>query len=178
MAPPPYARATVSSASRASPKSSNTTHITEDSTIPSPCSAGTSSVLQKTAQAPLTPKRALKRPSLLTPQARDQLIYNRDLYPIRPRDSSKPCLLADLPSELRSLIYTFILPETHHISDSWPAIFKHGQQRPPPLLHTCRAIRIEAAYDYYTSTAFKFTVRNLNFYPAMKWLDELPKQHL
>lgn len=177
MSTPSYARATTSSASRASPRSSSTIHTTAEPTKSSPYSAKISTTPEKRAQTPLTPKKTLKRPSLLTPRARDQLIYNRDLYPIKPKDVSKPCLLADLPSELRSLVYTFVLPTTHHISDSWPAILKHGQQRPPPLLHICRAIRIEAAYDYYTSTAFKFTVRNLNFYPVMKWLDELPKQH-
>jgi len=177
MAPPSYARATSSSTSKASPKASKTTHIIDESIIPSLKKTRISTTTKALEKAPSTPKKALKRPSLLTPQARNQITYNSDLYAIKAKDASKPCLLSDLPSELRSLIYTFVLPSTHHISDNWPAILKRGQRRLPPLLHICRAIRIEAAYDYYTGTSFSFSVRNLNFYPIMRWIDELPKQH-
>lgn len=47
----------------------------------------------------------------------------------------------------------------------------------PSLLHICRAIRIEVAYLYYTSTPFSFTVRNLDFSIATHWLDTLPVRH-
>jgi hypothetical protein len=177
MAPPSYARSTASSTSKASPNASNTTRIIEESMISSLKGTRISKTPKLVNSAPSTPKKPLKRPSLLTPKARDQLTYNRDLYTIKPKNASKLCLLSDLPSELRSLIYTFVLPSIHHISDSWPAILKRGQRRLPPLLHICRAIRIEAAYDYYINTTFSFTVRNLNFDPVMRWIDELPKQH-
>jgi hypothetical protein len=47
----------------------------------------------------------------------------------------------------------------------------------PRILHISRAIRIEAAYVYYTSTPFTFTVRNLDFSKIVLWLDHVPPRH-
>jgi hypothetical protein len=38
-------------------------------------------------------------------------------------------------------------------------------------------MRIEAAYTYYTTTFFKFTVRNLDFEPVMRWVESLSREH-
>jgi hypothetical protein len=122
-------------------------------------------------------KKALKRPSTLTSHQKDIITYKRDLCHINPRDASKPCFLATLPSELRTQIYTYIVPSIHYIAPSWPAIIKHKQHVPPALLNTSRAIRIEAAYTYYTGTAFHFTVRNLDFSPVIRWLEGLAPQY-
>ena len=105
------------------------------------------------------------------------MTYKRDLYHITPKDASKPCPLATLPSELRTLIYTYVLPATHSISDSWARITKYKQHVAPALLHTSRAIRIEAAYTCYTRTRFQFSVRNLDFGAALRWLEQLPAAH-
>lgn len=162
MAPPSYARATASSSLKASQSSPSTPTKTPDPKTPTS-----------------TPKK-LKRPSTLTPQHRKSLHYNADLYPIKPQDATKPCPLATLPSELRTTIYQYALepdlalpqprfiirPGGSRISYIWPTI-----------LHISRAIRIEAAYVYYTSTRFTFTVRNLDFSKIVLWLESLPPKH-
>jgi hypothetical protein len=176
MAPPSYARATASSTSKASPKTSKV-KASESPKTTSSHSLETLPVSGEPDSPIPTPKKSLKRPSLLTSQDRDSIAYKRDLYPIRPKDPLKPCPLANLPSELRCHIYTFLLPSTWHIHDSWAMVLRHKQHRPPSLLDICRAIRIEAAYIYYTQTIFKFTVRNLNFEPVKRWMDALPKDH-
>lgn len=48
---------------------------------------------------------------------------------------------------------------------------------PPALLQVSRAIRIEAAYTYYTGTTFRFSVRNLDFSPVITWLEHLAPSH-
>jgi hypothetical protein len=53
----------------------------------------------------------------------------------------------------------------------------HKQHLSLPLLRVCRALRIEAAYTYYTATVFRFSVRNLDFEPVRKWVDGLSKEH-
>jgi hypothetical protein len=173
MAPPSYARATASSTSKASPKSAKVKDTELPTSIRS-LSQETSTKAEKSSTSDRPLKKTLKRPSLLTSEERDTIAYKRDLYPIKPKDPSKPCPLATLPSELRCHIYTFLLPSTHHISDSWA---RHKQHLPPPLTHVCRALRVEASYTYYTVTYFLFTVRNLDFEPVRKWVDSLPKAH-
>jgi hypothetical protein len=160
MAPPSYARATASSILKASPSSPSR---------------------PKDPETPKsTPKKKLKRPSTLTPQHRLSITYKADLYPITPLNPTKPCPLANLPSEIRTSIYHYALeshlallqprfiikPRTGSVHYIWPKI-----------LHISRAIRIEAAYVYYTSTPFTFTVRNLDFSKIVLWLEHLPPRH-
>ncbi|EUC29138.1 hypothetical protein COCCADRAFT_40451 [Bipolaris zeicola 26-R-13] len=163
MAPPSYARATASSISKASPNPKTPARLSKaDNSTP-------------TSQEK---KKVLKRPSTLTSHQKDTITYKRDLYHITPKDPSKLCFLSLLPSELRTQIYTYILPSTHYISPSWPSsLSKPKHQAPPSLLHISRAIRIEAAYTYYTATTFHFTVRNLDFSPVTRWLEDLVPQH-
>ncbi|EMD95504.1 hypothetical protein COCC4DRAFT_155935 [Bipolaris maydis ATCC 48331] len=162
MAPPSYARATASSTSKASPNPKTPTSLSK-------ANNSTPTSQEK--------KKALKRPSTLTSHQKDTITYKRDLYHITPKDASKPCFLSLLPSELRTQIYTYILPTTHYISPSWPSLSKPKHHAPPSLLHISRAIRIEAAYTYYTTTTFHFTVRNLDFSPVTRWLEDLAPHH-
>ncbi|EUC50801.1 hypothetical protein COCMIDRAFT_80872 [Bipolaris oryzae ATCC 44560] len=178
MAPPSYARATASSTSKASPKSSRTTRDPEVvKSTPSPSSRKLTESPNNSTPTPQEKKKALKRPSTLTSHQKDTIHYKCDLYHITPKDASKPCFLSLLPSELRTQIYTYILPSTHYISPSWPSLSKPKHPTIPPLLHISRAIRIEAAYTYYTTTTFHFTVRNLDFSPVTRWLEDLAPQH-
>ena len=156
---PAYARATVSSALKANPVPAKDEH-------------------QETAQG--TPKK-LKRPSTLTVEDRQHIAYNADLYPIKPLDPTKPCRLAELPSEVRTTIYSYALDE--HSPLLYPWWDRWAKPEPamriicPTLLHVCRAIRIEAAYTYYTSTPFTIRVRNLNFSVVQRLFKQLPRSH-
>ncbi|KAF1939076.1 hypothetical protein EJ02DRAFT_514121 [Clathrospora elynae] len=158
MAPPSYTRATTSSTSRATSTSSKSDDTTTQTSTP-----------EKNRN-----KKNLKRPSKLTPQARQSINYHQNLHPIKPQNSSKPCPLATLPSELRVYIYTFyyLSRQQQQTSSSCPK-----PRKTPPILHLCRAMRIEAAYTYYTTTPFTFAVRNLDFGPVTRWMDSLSLEH-
>lgn len=121
-----------------------------------------------------TVTRKLKRPSTLSKQDRDIIAYNADLHFIKALNPSKPCPLAALPSELRTLIYSHILDGLQR-----PILMNYGRKRqsPPALLQICRAIRIEAAYTYYTCTSFTWIVKNLNFTTIAEWLGSLQSSH-
>jgi hypothetical protein len=156
---PSYARATASSALKASQASPSKT---------------------KDPETPISTPKKLKRPSTLTPQKRQSINYNADLYPIKPQDPSKPCPLATLPSELRISIYQYILEP--HLALLHPRFIRRPGTRQirhilPGILQISQAIRIEAAYVYYTSTHFTFTVRNLDFSQVILWLDHISPQH-
>src|SRR5207244_1706016 len=125
MALPSYGRATSSSTLKASPRSSK---------------------VEDPANPRGTPKK-YKRPSTLTTEDRRTIAYHADLHPIKPFEPSKPCPLSELPSEIRSVIYTYVLRD-----QQLPYIRPHFR---PSLMHICRAIRIEAAYTYFTSTPCK-----------------------
>jgi hypothetical protein len=154
MAVPSYALPTTSSIVKATPRPSKTQ---EPALSPSP-------------NPKLTPK-TLKRPSTLTPHRRQTLAYNADLHPITPKDGSKPCPFTELPSELRTAIYTYIFaPLMYEISGT-------TRLTTPPILATCRAIRIEAAYTYYTTQPFSFSIRNLNFTHIQAWVMRLTPDH-
>ncbi|KAF1839473.1 hypothetical protein BDW02DRAFT_154066 [Decorospora gaudefroyi] len=176
MVTPSYARATASSTSRANSKPPTTNdpvssklhrsnRKSSDSFTPCvPISASREHlpvVADGTAQQtkPYTPKK-LKRPSLLTPSKRQELQYKRDLCPIKPMDLSKPCPLATLPPELRTLIYTFLRPCR---GSSFVLANMHKKCAHSSLLKVCRAIRIEAGYILYTQVPFEYTVRNLDY---------------
>ncbi|KAJ4990322.1 hypothetical protein SVAN01_04204 [Stagonosporopsis vannaccii] len=120
------------------------------------------------------PVRKLKRPSRLTQRARKSIAYNADLTHIRPSNPSKPCPLAELPSELRILIYSYIFGDCRR-----PILMYYGRLKysPPVLLQICRAIRIEAAYNYFSGASFTWTIKNLNFAMVMKWLNRLQPSH-
>jgi hypothetical protein len=156
MSPPPYARPTASSTQKESLRASKLTSPKENANN----------------QTPYTPARKLKRPSTLTPEHRQSIAYNASLYPIKPQDPQKPCLLASLPSELRTHIYTYILS-----SDPGHIFKRRPCNSTPPLLHVSRAIRIEAAYVHYTSTPFTFSVRNFDFHSIRNWITHLPAPH-
>lgn len=173
MAPPSYARPTTSSTL----KTTGTPTKSPGPTTPSKLQPQQLGTLQPTS-TPIA--RKLKRPSALTPRHRQSITYKSDLYPIHPFNPTKPCPLALLPSELRLSIYTYAL--THEFATSQPRFILRPGGRGvkyifPPLLHICRAIRIEVAYVYYTSTPFHFTVRNLDFGCVTGWLDILPLRH-
>ncbi|KAH7398299.1 hypothetical protein BKA66DRAFT_452808 [Pyrenochaeta sp. MPI-SDFR-AT-0127] len=159
MATPSYARPTASSTLKASPKSSRASD----------------------PEAPKSTPKKLKRPSTLTIEHRQTIIYNADLYPIRPLNPAKPCPLTTIPSELRTVIYTYALDPYSAFQHPRQTVERRRDQPPryiwPCLLHVCRAIRIEAAYTYYTLTPFTFPVSNLNFSPVRKWVDTLPRAH-
>jgi hypothetical protein len=174
---PSYARATASSVLKTTPTSS-------------PLKTADAKTLNTSATSPskpkdyltptTTPTKKLKRPSPLTPQVRQSILYKADLFPIHPQDSSKPCPLASLPSELRTQIYlhalspSFAVPQPRFIlrprTSSLHYVF-------PSILHISRAIRIEAAYVYYTCTPFSFTIRNFDMTAVVSWLDTLPVRH-
>lgn len=161
---PSYARATTSSALKAA--SNPNQHASPSKQPPTPKFA---------------PKKTLKRPSTITPRYRESIAYNSDLYHIKPHDPSKPCHLANLPSELRTTIYGYALSNffsfdyTPHPRSTVRKYTRYYIY--PYILHICRAVRIEAAYTYYTSTPFEFEVRNLDFFPAIDWLTQLPAPH-
>ncbi|USP76012.1 uncharacterized protein yc1106_03286 [Curvularia clavata] len=195
MAPPRYTRPTTSSLSKASPRSlkiakdadvkgpapspGSKTHVeseTRNKNIPCP---NQTTPTRPSKPAPAVPEKnkGLKRPSMLTSRQKDSLAYKRDLYHITPRDPSKPCLLATLPSELRTQIYHYVLPPFRYISSNWTVFAPRKQHVPPALLQVSRAVRIEAAYTYYTGTIFHFSVRNLDFSPVISWLEHLAPPH-
>ncbi|KAH4036175.1 hypothetical protein HBI56_061180 [Parastagonospora nodorum] len=164
MPTPSYARATTSSSSKAT------------STPNSPLASKS----KDNSSSPSTPRR-LKRPSTLTPSHRLSISYKSDLYPILPLNPNKPSPLALLPSELRTTIYQYILAPDLAVQQ--PRYIHNPRLRKtcyifPPLLHISRAIRIEAAYEFYTTTPFTFSVRNLDFGTSVvAWLTQLPAGH-
>lgn len=164
MAVPSYARATTTSTLRASPRGAKTQDVaTPNQPRSIPISTGSP-----------TAARRLKRPSTLTSRDRESIAYKADLHHIKASSPSKPCPLAALPSELRCLIYSHVLGDLHR-----PILMNYRRVRhsPSTLLQICRAIRIEAAYMYYTSTAFTWTIKNLNFTTITKWLSNLHPSH-
>jgi hypothetical protein len=108
------------------------------------------------------------------------MIYKADLYPIRPQDPTKPCPLATLPSELRTVIYEYALqpdlaiPQPRFIFKPRLRVIRYIW---PKILHISQAIRIEVAYLYYNSTPFIFYIRNLDFSYVTSWLQCVPPQH-
>ncbi|KAF2829424.1 hypothetical protein CC86DRAFT_346153 [Ophiobolus disseminans] len=157
MPPPSYGRATASSTLKSTTNQSPHAPPSKD---------------------PSTPKKAPKRPSTITPARRKTILYKSDLYPINPQDTTKPCPLSSLPSELRTTIYQHVL-HTPTLNSHPHSVRKKGVvfYKWPPILHTSRAIRIEAAYIYYTSSLFSFPIRNLDFSYLRAWLDKLPRRH-
>lgn len=151
MTPPSYARATASSTSRSNPKCLRT-----NSTKP-------------TKNNP--PAKILKRPSPLTPEKRTLISYTRSLHPIMPHIPSLPCPLALLPPELRIQIYTYVFTPRS------PTSIPPNLLSTPALLHTCRALRIEAAYTFYTRVPSTWTLHNLHSTHLTAWVDSLLRAH-
>ena len=151
---PSYALPTTSSLIKANPKPSKTQ---ESKSSPS--------------KTPEPKPTKLKRPSTLTPRRRQTLAYNADLHPITPKDATIPCPLAAIPSELRTAIYTYIFD-----SPVWE-VGPTTRLTTPPILSICRAMRIEAAYTYYTTQPFSFCIRNLNFTHIQAWVARLTPDH-
>jgi hypothetical protein len=164
MSVPSFARATASSTLKASPRGKVPKDVT---TLDKPQSS-------KTSLGSPSKDGKLKRPSTLTKRARESIAYNADLYYIKPANASKPCPLAALPSELRSLIYGHTFGDLQR-----PILMNYGRKRhsPSALLRVCRAIRIEAAYLYFTGASFTWTIKNLNFNMLIKWLQNLQPSH-
>lgn len=159
-----FTRATAASSSRASPKGGASGNATIPLETPT----------QREFSRIATPDKKLKRPSTLTRRIRESIAYNADLYYIKPLKPSKPCPLAELPSELRTQIYAYVFGDLQK-----PILMNYGriQYQPAALLHVCRAIRIEAAYMYFPEASFTWMVRNLNFGKVMKWLQSLQPSH-
>lgn len=159
MPAPSYARATASSASKATPPSPSKT---------------------KDLEAPISIPRKIKRPSTLTPKHRQSITYKADLYPVRAQDPTKSCPLASLPSELRTKIYGYALQPDLAIQQPrfvCKARLRRRRYIWPKLLHISQAIRIEVAYLFYTSTPFIFYIQNFNFSKVVSWLEQLPPRH-
>ncbi|PSN62204.1 hypothetical protein BS50DRAFT_578053, partial [Corynespora cassiicola Philippines] len=98
------------------------------------------------------------------------------LFPIQPLDPTKPCPISRLPTELRAAIYSHVLAPTVYISH--PRIGgKPNRTIWPPLLSVSRTIRNEAAYVFYTQSAFVGTARRLDFGGVMAWVRSLPAAH-
>lgn len=169
MSSPSFARATAASSSRASPQRGVSNSITTSPMAPTK---------RSTSGAPLEPsiseKKKLKRPSTLTKRARESITYNADLYYIRPANRSKPCPLANLPSEIRTQIYSCVFGDLQR-----PILMNYSRIRhtPPALLHICRAMRIEVAYMYFAEASFTWNVKNLNFSMIFRWLQSLQPSH-
>lgn len=167
---PSYAQATSASIGKAT-RPSNQTKESSPGSIPK---------TPKQKQPPTSIPKKLKRPSTLTPKRRETIAYTSTLSPITPKDPSKPCPLASLPSELRTQIYTHIFAANSHIPQPRSITLKCTGRTTyvfPPLLHISHAIRIEAAYTYYTTQPFHFPVYNLNFQPIRTWIGLLPPAH-
>lgn len=162
---PSFARPTASSTLKTSPKG---VQATPDVTAPVKSQSPRSSL------GSATNEKRLKRPSTLTRRARESIAYNADLYHIKPANPSKPCPLAALPSELRTLIYAQTFGDLQK-----PILMNYGRKRhsPSALLRVCRAIRIEASYLYFTEAPFTWVVKNLNFNMLIGWLHKLQPSH-
>ncbi|OSS44971.1 hypothetical protein B5807_09176 [Epicoccum nigrum] len=167
MVGPSFAQATRSSTLRAGPVRSKNEDVT--STSENPQRLGSPSKSKGS-----TPTKRLKRPSTLTKRARESIAYNADLHFIKPTNPSKLCPLAALPSELRSLIYSYVFGDLKK-----PVFMNYGRIRhlPAALLQICRAIRIEAAYMYYAEASFTWIIKNFNFALVMRWLQNLQPSH-
>ncbi|KAF3044074.1 hypothetical protein E8E12_008988 [Didymella heteroderae] len=172
MPTPSFARATAASSSKASPKGGAPNPITAPPKT-SPNNPTKTPTLRTSLGSPL-PAKKLKRPSTLTKRVRKSIAYNADLYFIKPAIRSKPCPLADLPSELRTEIYSHVFGDLQK-----PILVNYGRVRhaPPALLHICRAMRIEAAYMYFPEASFTWIVKNLNFTMVIRWLQSLQLSH-
>ncbi|KAJ8118382.1 hypothetical protein OPT61_g635 [Boeremia exigua] len=155
MAVPSFARATRSSALKAGPRGEDPKDVTQSA-------------------EPERLRTKLKRPSTLTQRARKSIAYSSDLYHIKPLNALKLSPLAALPSELRTLIYAYVFGDLKR-----PILMNYGRMRhsPSALLQVCRAIRIEAAYIYFTEASFTWMVKNLNFALVMKWLQSQQQSH-
>ncbi|KAH8728836.1 hypothetical protein GQ44DRAFT_646766 [Phaeosphaeriaceae sp. PMI808] len=158
MSPPSYTRATASSTLKSSLQQSKA----------------------KIIGSPQSTSKRLKRPSTLTAQDRGVISYNADLIPIKPRDPMKPCPLANLPSEIRTSIYEWVL--YLHPGFIEPKLTQNLQTTKPcylwpRILHVSRAIRVEAAYVYYSSTRFTFQIRDFDFSNVRLWLAQMPLRH-
>jgi hypothetical protein len=162
MALPSFARATTSSALKSSPRSARTRDVT------------TSEQGAEASEGSPRMARKLKRPSTLTRRDRESIAYNADLYYIKPSNPSKPCPLAAIPSELRTMIYGYLFGDSQR-----PLLMNYGRERrfPSALLQVCRAIRIEAAYLYFTCTSFTWVVRNLDFSLITTWMTRIHPTH-
>lgn len=164
MTVPSFARATRSSTLKTSPRGDKSRD------------AALSDTQRSSAPSLGSPKSdaKLKRPSTLTQRARESIAYNADLTHIMPSNPSKPCPLAELPSELRTLVYSFVFGDLRR-----PVLMYYGRIKysPSVLLQICRAIRIEAAYDYFAGASFTWTITNLNFTMVMRWLNCLQPAH-
>ena len=164
MAVPSFARATRSSIIKASPSGEKSRDVAASDKPQSPRTSLGSPEFEK----------KLKRPSTLTRRARESIAYNADLHYIKPSNPSKPCPLAALPSELRTTIYLHVFGDLER-----PIFMDYGRRRRPlsALLLVCRAIRIEAAYQFFSEARFTWIVKNFNFTMIMKWLRNLQPSH-
>jgi hypothetical protein len=162
MSLPSFARATTSSNLKVSSKDTKSKDVKIHEKSPE--------VIEEKSET----TRRLKRPSMLTRRARESIAYNADLHYIKPANTSKPCPLAAIPSEIRSIIYSYVFGDFQT-----PVLmsFRRIRHWPSALLQICRAIRIEAAYMYYTSAAFVWIVKNLNFTMVMDWLSTIQPSH-
>lgn len=164
MTVPSFARATASSTLRSSPQGGASKDVTTPPKTQTP----------RASLGSPTSNKKLKRPSTLTRRTRESIAYNADLYYIKPLKPSKPCPLAELPSELRTQIYAHVFGDLQR-----PILMNYGRIRHSPsvLLHICRAIRIEAAYVYFPEASFTWIVKNLNFSLVIRWLQSLQPSH-
>jgi hypothetical protein len=168
MSTPSFARATAASKSKATPQGGASKDVAISPQTP------TKNSTPGAFSGSLMSEKKLKRPSTLTKRTRESIAYKADLYYIKPANRSKPRPLAELPSEIRTQIYSYVFGDLRK-----PILMNYGRVRhaPPALLQTCRGMRIEAAYTYFPEASFTWMVKNLNFSMVMKWLQSLQPSH-
>lgn len=172
---PSYARSTAASLSRMNPRANKTSGSVPSSAIP----------------------KKLKRPSTLSDHDRQRallLSFQAEMLTIKPANPQKPCMFALLPTEVREMIYDYILPSfevaittsrrqnrilrpDRSTKKSLSSMRYNHYSLWPPLLRTSRRIRLEAAYIFYSHTSFSASVREFNFSAITCWVESLPVTH-
>ncbi|ORY16747.1 hypothetical protein BCR34DRAFT_556542 [Clohesyomyces aquaticus] len=116
-----------------------------------------------------SPPKKLKRPSALSDN--DRVLLRAKSFTIKPANPSTSCPLASLPVEIRVRIYRYTLQGLSGLID-----FRQGGVRlpVPKLLHVSRAIRCEAAYEWYRWGPFSTYIYRLDFMHIKEWVKRQP----
>lgn len=118
MSTPSFARATAASKSKATPQGGASKDVAISPQTP------TKNSTPGAFSGSLMSEKKLKRPSTLTKRTRESIAYKADLYYIKPANRSKPCPLADLPSEIRTQIYSYVFGDLRK-----PILMNYGRVR-------------------------------------------------
>jgi hypothetical protein len=153
--------------------------MTRPPMTPSYASLTRSFIARSTLSSSATPERP-KEPSTLPDRTRHRHSSNAPLS-IKPADGSRPCPIANLPSELRLCLYSYLLPKDLECIDevAYLSNIKRYSQRERKmsdfrwkwLFCVCRLLRTEATYEFYTKTHFTLPPIVLGNYEALEiWL--------